>query len=153
MILPYTEERHFSNMKKITTLIILCALSIPALAQSKKGMHFENGTWVAPTPQSALDAFHMKSRRTESAVAVLRQTHSKHPKAEIDALADELTKIFREGDYGISASAAIVLEMAGQDQSEGIPYERAKHLFRSVYEEKAGTDFVMALRALHGVFY
>lgn len=140
-------------MKAIISSARIGLLAFSAIAQPKRGLHFKNGTWIAPTPQSALDAIYMNTGRIDYAIAVLRQTHSKHQNAELDAFADELVSIFLEGEYGMSATAQTVLSMAGKSHGEGIPYERSKHLFMSIYEEKKGADVIMALRVLSGVFH
>jgi len=140
------------KMKAIILSALIGLFAFSAFAQSKKGMHFKDGTWVAPTPQSALDAIYSKTRRVDHAVAVLRQTHSEHPNAELDAFADELITIFLEGDHGMSGKAATILSLAGKGHGVGVPYERAKHLFMDIYKENTGTDVVMALSALYGVF-
>ena len=140
------------KMKAIILSALIGLLAFSAFAQSKKGMHFKDGIWVAPTPQSALDAIYSKTGRVDHAIAVLRQTHSKHQNAELDAFADELITIFLEGDYGMSAKAATILSLAGKGHGGGVPYERAKHLFMDIYKEYTGTDVVMALSALYGVF-
>ncbi|MCY4672281.1 MAG: hypothetical protein OXD43_00695 [Bacteroidetes bacterium] len=140
-------------MKAIVFSALIGLLAFSAIAQPKSGLHLKDGTWIAPTPQSALDVISMNTGRIDYAIAVLRQTHSKHKNAELDAFADKLVSIFLEGEFGMSATAATVLNMAGKDHGEGMPYERSKHLFMSIYEEKKGADVIMATRALSGVFH
>ena len=86
-------------MKNLIALILICLFASGALAQSKRGMHLKDGAWVKPTPQSAMDAILSKARDTRYAIAVLRQKFDTWSSAELDALADELGRIFLEGTY------------------------------------------------------
>lgn len=139
-------------MKKITTLIILCALSIPAIAQSKKGMHFKDGVWTTPTTESALAAIEQGTRNIDYAVAVLRQKFGKRPSTDIDALADELARLFVEGDVTQTYAAERALKVAGRAHGDGAPYARAKLIFMEIYESLDGSDPSLKARALTGVF-
>ena len=129
-------------MKK---LLHVLAFLIPvcASAQHKPGMIMEDGVWKAPTPQMALDAIATNPNSgRESALAVLRQTMETRSAAELDALADELGRLVREGTEDQWLHATVVLELAAkEDYDEGTPYKRAANVFIQAYESLKDHDY------------
>ena len=145
-------DTYSNKMKTLVLSILMCLLALPVIAQSKRGMHYTDGTWTAPTTQSALEVTRSGDRNTVYAVAVLRQTFNKHDATELDAFADELVKLFLEGDYAQSAAAASALVLAGTQHGEGTPYTKSPELSMRIYEELRGTDVILAWRALSSAF-
>ena len=143
-------------MKNLIALMLTALLASGALAQTKDGMHFKNGVWIAPTPQSALDAIlsgEGDGMVANHAAAVLRQKFDRRSAAELDAFAEELGRIFVEGNYMQSVRAGSALTHATLESGEGIPYTKSRDLFIRIYESVRGTDVILASRALSKVFH
>lgn len=89
---PHSSEyaKEGTAMKNTIAIALVCALSLPALAQSNRGMHLENGKWIAPSAELALAAIEAGTGKKDYAVAVLRQKFSKKSSAEIDTFGDKL---------------------------------------------------------------
>ncbi len=138
-------------------LFLFLALTIPATAsaQYKPGMIWVNGGWEEPTPQAALNALLAAEGTTQApAIDVLRQTIGKHSAAELDAFADELGRLFREGSGAESFRAALALQLSAmEDYPEGVPYTRAKDVFIEAYESLVTVDFKRARSALYSVLH
>ena len=136
-------------------LFLFLALTIPATAsaQYKQGMIWVNGAWVERTPQAALDALLAAEGATYAlAIDVLRQTIGKHSAAELDAFADELGRLFREGSRAESHRANVALKLSAmEDYPKGVPYTRAKDIFIEAYESLVSVDFERAHSALSSI--
>ena len=90
----------------------------------------------------------------DPAIDVLRQTIGKHSAAELDAFADELGRLFREGSGAESRRAALALQISAmEDYPEGVPYTRAKDIFIEAYESLVSVDFSRARSALYSVLH
>ena len=143
----------------MTNLLIVLAILIPgtSVAQSRyeAGKVKQNGGWVNPTPETALDALKTQTTdRTKPAVAVLRQTFEPHSKAGLDALADELGRIIRTGTNAEAYMASQVLRQASELlYGGGVPYARSADVFISVFESFEDRNQPRAIRALHGAFH
>ncbi len=135
-------------MKNLIVLIIVCAFSMDVFAQSKIGMHQKDGTWLKPTPQSALVAFEEDKKDYKYAVAVLRQTYDQWPATELDALANELGRIFVEGTLSESVQAGLALQFSAWQSNDGTPYLKSRNVFMRIYESVADTNYALGVRAL-----
>lgn len=129
-------------MKKV--MMLLAALLLPAalVAQEtvpERGMVLEEGTWQAPTPATALRALVNREgiHPRDPAVALLRQTFEPRSASELEAFADQLTRIMLESDDETARDARLVLLVAASNdypEEEGIPYTGAVDAFIRVYE-------------------
>ena len=85
----------------------------------KRGMVPVEGVSQVPALKTALRAL-MAQENAAPAVAVLRQTVDTRPAAELDAFADELARIVREGTNIQSNRASIALVLSAlKDQESG----------------------------------
>jgi hypothetical protein len=117
------------------------------------------GKWVAPTPESALRAFRRdESRRFNGrrpVVSVLTRRFDDWPRAELDALADELVRIVlaevppggrspSSPIWGEAAEAESALYASGRRRYEhpfgelGVPYEGAFDALLRIWEASYG---------------
>lgn len=116
------------------------------------------GKWVAPTPESALRALRLSAsrrfNRRSPVVSVLTRRFDDWPRAELDALADELVRIViaevppdgrRLPEWGGDArQARRALYMSGLSQYEhpfgelGVPYEGAFDALLRIWEASYG---------------
>ena len=160
---------------KMTRIVLLVWL-IPSAAAAqelpahyKKGMVQEHGTWQVPSVATAMQALLAAAEAADTAdqtgidvrtipdgvapaVAVLRQVYERHPPGELDALADELARLFRDGTYFQSSKAWGILVDVGLDfDLEGIRYARARKVFIRLYESFEDPFVPRARQALHGV--
>lgn len=138
-----------------------------------------SGKWVAPTPRSALRALRRagepgRFNHATPAVSVLTRRFDDWPRAELDALADELVRIViaelpPDGrsptmGRGEAAEALSALYMSGLSQYEhpfgelGVPYEGAFDALLRIWEASHGDapvgrrwDPVGALSGLYGL--
>ena len=141
-------------MKQLVLLLLVCMLSASAIAQSKVGMHFEDGVWKKPTPQSALDALLMGNEDADHlpAVAMLRQQFDTWSAAELGVISDELGRIVREGTEVQSMLAYFALVEASMDVGEGARYPGVADIFIQIYESYENRLSPEASSALLGVY-
>ena len=150
------------RMKRIVFLSV--ALLVPAGtgAQEKerppeKGMVMEAREWRALTPATALrtllsDADGLVGR--EAALAVLRQRFDTLPAAELDAFADELLRVIRDGTRPQRHHAHMALILAAntyENPERGVPFAGATHAFVRLYEsydDRLGDEADAALRGV-----
>lgn len=124
---------------KVLFLVLSLVASAPALKQYKRGMIFQDGIFVNPTEESALDEFFVKSDH-DPAIAILTQTLEERPASELDAFADELVQIMLDHrDEIVRLDARFVLEKAARGDNGGTPYVRAQDTFIELYESLEGT--------------
>ena len=122
----------------------------------EKGMVMEAGEWRAPTPATALRALLSDTDGLvgrDAAVAVLRQQFGTFSVAQLDAFADDLLRVTRDGTrpQGHRAHMALIHAAATMGPEHGIPYAGATRAFVRLYEsydDRLGDE---ADRALHGV--
>ena len=158
-----------STFRTLLLLSTTCIGTFTSDAQ-RKGMVKVNGTWVAPTPEIALqrllasaeadlrkdngeDVSPLSFDGEDAAVAVLRQVYSRHTATELDALALELERLYRYGDEVQSHNAWMVLTDAGGELGDGIRYARAASIFVKIYESFSVRTEPRAFEALLGVMY
>ena len=144
-------------------LLSLLVLMLPAVAAAqetrvhyKKGMVMDNGTWQKPTPETALRALMAQEvADSDPAAALLRQVFHPRPAAELDAFADELARIVREGTNVQSSQASLALIFSAvkyQGTGRGTPYAGAVDAFVRLYESFEDHAHPRASHALYGVF-
>ena len=124
-------------MKKLIHLIVACMFVMQANAQYQKGKVMEGGEWHVPTTEKALELMMLDiddGGTGEPAEAILRQVFEAVPAAELDALAEELGRIVRDGTSFQSYQAADALIAASRDHGEGMPYTKSAEIFIGVYE-------------------
>ncbi len=145
-------------MKKL--VLSLLVLMLPAVAaaqeakvQYKEGMVMENGTWRKPTPETALRDIMMPGGMSmNAAVAVLRQTFDARSASELDAFADQLMRLAREGTEAQWVEATVALIIAAKkDYEGGTPYVGAVDAAIRFYESFEGRTSRQASRALRVV--
>ena len=124
-------------MKKLVHLIISCMFAMQVNAQYQKGKVMEGGEWHVPTTEKALELMMLDiddGGTGEPAEAILRQVFETMPAAELDAFAEELGRIVRDGTSFQSYQAADALIAASRDHGEGMPYAKSAEIFIGVYE-------------------
>ena len=112
-------------------------LAAGASAQSKIGMHLDNGVWKQPTLQSALDVIESDY---QPALAILRQEFGPVPSSELDAFADELGRLMQEGTQAQVSRARIALISATVTDSDGTAYAKAADTSSYGYMSRMKTD-------------
>lgn len=149
-------------MKRI--VLVTVAILVPAGtgAQEKQkppesGMVMEAGEWRAPTPATALRALldDADIGRRDAAIAVLRQRFGTFSTAELDAFADDLARVMRDGTDQQATEAHMALISASRayvSPERGVPYAGATRAFVRLYESYDDSLARKADRALHGVF-
>ena len=106
-------------------------------AQHQKGKVMEGGEWHVPTTEKALELMMLDiddGGTGEPAEAILRQVFETMPAAELDAFAEELGRIVRDGTSFQSSRAAGVLIAASRDHDEGTPYTKSTEILINIYE-------------------
>lgn len=135
----------------------------------KRGMVLESGEWQTPTPASALRAVELLEvemleveetatnhvRAADAGIALLRQKYDTRSFAELDAFADELVRLIREGNetqvytaYSVLTRSALEFDDAPE---EGVAYRGAVDAFVGLYESYEDRLGREADRALHAV--
>ena len=145
-------------------VLISVTLLVPAgiAAQEKEkppesGMVMEAGEWRAPTPATALRALLRDPGGLigwDAAEAVLRQRFDTFSAAELDAFADDLVGLMRDGTevQAYVASTALILSAATYMGPErGVPYAGAARAFIGLYESYDDSLGQRANAALYGV--
>ena len=159
------------------TRLLLLTLMLPAIAGAqetpmkyRKGAVLEGGERRAPTPITAMcdllanaaawdqvgefdDAPEDTPDGEHATVAVLRQTFEARPAAELDAFAEELGRLFRDGTEYQSENAFLALWWAAGPSSDGTPYASAVDVFIRIYESFEGRVELKSNSALRGVLY
>lgn len=149
-------------MKRILLFSVALLVPVATGAQEKekppeRGMVMEAGEWRAPTPATALRALLSDSERSvgrHAAVAVLRQRFGAFSAAELDAFADDLAGIMRDGTPVQVFQARMTLIFAAQtyeDPERGVPYAGATRVFIKLYESYEDSLGNKADEALYGV--
>ncbi len=136
-------------MKRTLLSLLICMLAAGVSGQSKIGMHLDNGVWKQPTLQSALDVIESDY---QPALAILRQKFGPVPSSELDAFADELGRLMREGTQAQVSGARTVLMSATVTDSDGTAYAKAADVFIRLYESYDDRLSMDASTALLGVF-
>ncbi len=150
-------------MKRI--LLFSAALLVPVGtgAQEKEkppqsGMVMEAGEWLAPTPATALRALLSDPERSvgrDAVVAVLRQRFGTFSTAELNAFADDLAGIMRDGTRVQVYQARRALIQAAPTwegiERGGVPYAGATRVFIELYESYEDSLGNKADEALYGV--
>ncbi len=124
-------------MKKLIHLIIACMFATQVNAQHQKGKVMEGGEWHIPTTEKALELLMLDSENggtSEPAEAILRQVFEVMPTAELDAFAEELGRIVRDGTKFQSHLASWALVMASDDYGRGTPYAKSTEILINIYE-------------------
>ncbi len=118
-------------------MIVSCMFAMQVNAQYQKGKVMEGGEWHVPTTEKALELMMLDiddGGMGESAEAILRQVFTAMPATELDAFAEELGRIVRDGTSFQSYQAAGALIAASKDHGEGTPYAKSAEIFIGVYE-------------------
>ena len=124
-------------MKKLIHLIVACMFAMQVNAQHQKGKVMEGGEWHIPTTEKALELLMLDSENggtSEPAEAILRQVFEVMPTAELDAFAEELGRIVRDGTKFQSHLASWALVMASDDYGRGTPYAKSTEILINIYE-------------------
>ncbi len=113
-------------MKKFLFFSLFLVLTLQVNAQIHRGKVMEGDQWVIPTTDQALKLIMDEERGArEPAVAILRQELGPVPAVELDAFAEELGRIVRDGTSQQSELASGALRLATIDQGHGIPYTKS----------------------------
>ena len=162
-------------MKNVMLLLFTLLPPMGTVAQEvdmlpRKGRVLVNGEWQFPTPETALrDLLANAAARgalgpwedlpedtpdwRAAAVAVLRQVFNTRPAAELDAFANELGRLFRDGTKNQSHNAFQALTDAGSEhEDDGTRYAGAMDLFIRIYESYEVRTHRTADKALFGIF-
>ncbi len=151
-------------MKMKTMLLLFILIPVGLRAQSN-GLMFKDGEWQKPTPAAALRAFEADPNGADDSdkpiLAVLRQRYQAFTDEELNALAENLVVMIREGTPEQADNAFDVLLFSGRRQfapSEDTPYAGAKDIFIRLYESgldrrSEGKGFSITWKsALQGVY-
>ena len=151
------------EMKRIVLVTVAILFPVGTGAQEKQkppesGMVMEAGEWRAPTPATALralldDADGLIGRR-DAAIAVLRQRFGTFSAAELDAFADDLASVMRDGTDQQATDAHMALIFAAATYwppERGVPYAGATRAFVRLYESYDDSLGHKADGALYGV--
>ncbi|MCY4158156.1 MAG: hypothetical protein OXE92_09385 [Bacteroidetes bacterium] len=141
-------------MKKVIVLSLISVFAVQVHAQFyKKGKVMEDGQWVAPTPERALELIMADTDGTEDpAEAVLLQVYDVLPADELDAFAEELGRIVRDGNYIQSMRAGLALLIASKDHGRGIPYTKSTKILIRMYESLEDPAHPKARKLLSDVY-
>ncbi|MYE33316.1 MAG: S46 family peptidase [Gemmatimonadales bacterium] len=154
-------------MKRIVLffLVLLCPAGLSAREQMpERGMLLERGQWRTPTPTSALRTLQVEEsdadgrlRGRNAAEAVLRQHFESRSKAELDAFADDLVRLIRDGTklQAYAAHMALIHSAAvAEEPGRGVPYTGAADAFIRLYESYDGEARLQyeGDQALYGIF-
>ena len=148
-------------MKKLMLWLSLLLLPAGAQAQEaedsykhKYGAVMVDGVWRAPSIEMALrlltgDDPDRGYKGVSAATAILKQVFEPQTAAELDAFAEELGRIFRDGteDQSRKAWFALVNASCGLD---GTLYGGSAAVFERVYESFEDRSHPRAQKARHG---
>ena len=163
-------------MKNVMLLLFVLLLPVGAVAQEvdmlpRKGRVLVNGEWQFPTPETALRDLLANAAVWDAldpgegtpggtpdwraaAVAVLRQVFNTRPAAELDAFANELGRLLRDGTKNQSRNAFRALRNAASElRDDGTRYAGAVDIFIRIYESYEVRTHTRAEKALRGVLY
>ena len=149
-------------MKRILLVTVAILFPVGTGAQEKQkppesGMVMEAGEWRAPTPATALRTLLSDGAGLiggEAATAVLRQRFGTFSAAELDAFADDLASVMRDGTgvQAYNAHMALIFAAATYWPPEhGVPYAGATRAFVRLYESYDDSLARKADQALYGV--
>ena len=150
-------------MKRIVLVTVAILFPVGTGAQEKEkppesGMVMEAGEWRAPTPATALRALLDDADggvgRRDAAIAVLRQRFGTFSAAQLDAFADDLASVMRDGTEVQARDARRALANAAatyMGPEHGVPYAGATRAFVKLYESYDDRLGPKADHALYGV--